>query len=183
VTKRIVALAILIPIVLMPVVGWGAESSPPDSVRLEVGSRREARADRNAAAHRPRPKSALWRSAAVPGWGQLYNRRPIKALLVSGGQIYLAARAVSEHQLAGRLEDRARSISDTGLADQKWRERNRALGRRDDFIWWSAFALLFSMAEAYVDASLMGFGDEFEGVREESPVAPGPRIAFNVSFD
>lgn len=31
------------------------------------------------------PKSALWRAAVVPGWGQYYNRQPLKIPLVYAG--------------------------------------------------------------------------------------------------
>jgi len=125
----------------------------------------------------------MWRSAVVPGWGQLYNGRPVKAVLFAAGQVYLGARAISESRLAGRLEDEALGIEEQGVADAKWRERNRALGRRDDFIWWSAFALLFSVAEAYVDASLIGFGEEFEGVRELPAPERTTKLGFTFTFE
>ena len=43
------------------------------------------------------PNGALWRGAAVPGWGQIYNRQYIKLPFVYGGLGFLAYRAISRH--------------------------------------------------------------------------------------
>jgi hypothetical protein len=130
---------------------------------------------------RPSPRGALIRSTALPGWGQLYNRRWIKGTLFAAGRIYLGWRAVDEHRLARDLEVEALADEDAGGRGRTWREHNRALARRDDFIWYSAYALLFTMAEAYVDAALMEFDDEFEDV-EEPEAAPPPTLRFGMQF-
>lgn len=132
---------------------------------------------------RPSPRGALIRSTILPGWGQLYNRRWIKGLLFAAGRIYLGARAVDEHRLAKDLEEEALSLEDEGERDRTWRERNRAFNRRDDFIWYSAYALLFTMAEAFVDAALMEFDDEMDEIDElgASP-APAVRLGLQVRF-
>ena len=51
------------------------------------------------------PDGALWRSLAVPGWGQIYNRQYWKLPLVYGGLggvAFLAIRLNSQHKLYTR---------------------------------------------------------------------------------
>ena len=43
------------------------------------------------------PRGALWRSAALPGWGQIYNRQYIKLPFVYGALGYLVYQAASSH--------------------------------------------------------------------------------------
>ena len=125
----------------------------------------------------------MWRSAVLPGWGQLYNRRLVKSLLFAAGRGYLGYRIIHEQQTADDFERDAFAVTDDdGLRDQLWRARNRALVRRDDFIWWSVFAVIFTMAEAYVDASLMGFDAEFEGVDELPEEDAHVRLGVSVPF-
>lgn len=50
----------------------------PDSVRTEILQERGFSPDHS-------PRGALWRSAAVPGWGQVYNRQYYKLPFVYGG--------------------------------------------------------------------------------------------------
>ncbi|MEX1055143.1 MAG: DUF5683 domain-containing protein, partial [Rhodothermales bacterium] len=40
------------------------------------------------------PRGALWRAAAIPGWGQLYNRQVYKVPIVYAGLGGLAASAI-----------------------------------------------------------------------------------------
>ena len=42
------------------------------------------------------PRSALMRSAILPGWGQLYNGKPYKALLFAGAGVTLFSMAAAE---------------------------------------------------------------------------------------
>src|SRR6267378_1625930 len=46
--------------------------------------------------HRSRPFFVMLRSAAVPGWGQLYNHKYVKAGVVIGGEGFLAFLALNE---------------------------------------------------------------------------------------
>jgi hypothetical protein len=154
------------------------------SASMAVGPGRAQMPDAGPEPFRPSPRGALVRSTLVPGWGQLYNHRWIKGLLFAAGRIYLGWRAVDEHRLARDLEEEALALEDPAARDRKWREHNRALVRRDDFIWYSAYALLFTMAEAYVDAALMEFDDEFEEVEEidEDAAGAGTVVRFGLAL-
>lgn len=50
----------------------------PDSVRAEILKEKGFPADHS-------PRGALWRAAAVPGWGQFYNRQYLKLPFVYAG--------------------------------------------------------------------------------------------------
>jgi hypothetical protein len=56
-------------------------------------------------------KDALFRSLVMPGWGQAYNRQPVKAALVGGSFVALAGTAVAFHVLGTRAEDQYRTKS------------------------------------------------------------------------
>jgi hypothetical protein len=44
------------------------------------------------------PRNALWRAAAVPGWGQFYNRQYLKIPFVYAGFAALGARVYTMHR-------------------------------------------------------------------------------------
>jgi hypothetical protein len=94
------------------------------------------------------PTGAMLRSMAVPGWGQWYNGKKFKAVLAAGGEIGLVVDAIWLNQLA---------VRSTNEYDRLYYKDNRSLA-----IWWLAAVILYTMADAYVDAHLYKF--------DESPV-------------
>lgn len=109
---------------------------------------------------RNRPGAVLLRSAVLPGWGQLKNGRPRKAALIVAGHAYLVYRAV---RADGKEKDwREKAAADSVNAESYLREARYQADRRHDFSWWSAFAWIFNIGDAYVDAHLGKFGREFE---------------------
>jgi hypothetical protein len=95
------------------------------------------------------PKGAMLRSLIVPGWGQLYNGKWFKALVAAGAEIGLVSNAVIQNQYAVR--------SSTQL-EREFYQDNRRLS-----LWWLGAVLLYSVADAYVDAQLYQF-DESPGL-------------------
>lgn len=63
----------------------------PDSVRTKILKEKGFSPDHS-------PRGALWRSLAVPGWGQLYNRQYLKLPFVYAGLGALGARAYQAHR-------------------------------------------------------------------------------------
>lgn len=178
---------LLLVVVVVGMLGLpgGGDAAPasdaPDSTGV-LAPRRVVRTDAELP-FRPSPGGAFRRSLLVPGWGQAYNRRPVKAILFAMGRGYLAWRAYDEQQQADDLRDEARDIADDEAArGRKERERVRALNRRDDFLWWSLYALFFTATEAYVDAFLIEFDEEFEGVREVTPEGETIRMGLRFRF-
>jgi len=120
-----------------------------------------ARSDSNSTRVAPKkrnPRGAMLRSLAVPGWGQYYNRQHFKAALAFGAEVGLIATAIYWNQKANAASDR----------EEKLFYKNN----RNTANWFLLGTILFSMLDAYVDASLSDF--------DESPdlsLAPSPQFA------
>ncbi|MCH8927641.1 MAG: hypothetical protein IIB39_02870 [Candidatus Marinimicrobia bacterium] len=110
------------------------------------------------------PKGALIRSLILPGWGQVYNRKFIKALVFLGGEFYFMSRYL-------KLDDELKTLEDTynaGLAsntitgisalDIEDKEQGR-----NGWGWLFGAGYLLAMGDAFVDAHLDGISidDEF----------------------
>jgi len=73
-------------------IGSGTTSrAQPDSVRARILKEKGFSPDHS-------PRGALWRSVAVPGWGQVYNRQYYKLPFVYAGFAALGFRAYQAHQ-------------------------------------------------------------------------------------
>jgi len=82
----------------------------------------------------------------VPGWGQLYNGKPLKAFIYAGAQLgYLYAAHVQNN----RYHD-YQNQGNEEVAEFYKDDRNRLL-------WWLFGFTLLSMGDAYVDAHLYSF--------------------------
>ncbi len=94
------------------------------------------------------PRSVLWRSAVLPGWGQWRGGHRVKALLFAGaGAGWLAAVAV-EH---GRISE--------APTPALYQDR---VGRRNTHVLWYVITATAAAIDAYVDAHLHDF-DVAEG--------------------
>jgi len=89
------------------------------------------------------PRGAIFRSALLPGWGQWYNGKKLKALIVLGGELAIVGNAVYFNQKV------VRSSSDFEKQYYQY-YRNRAF-------WWLLAAHLLNILDAYVDAHLWNF--------------------------
>lgn len=108
---------------------------------------------------RKSPTGAMLRSMALPGWGQWYNEKRIKAVVIMGAEAGLVIDAIVQNQLA------ARSGADY---EREYYRNNRSLA-----IWWLGAVILYSMADAYVDAHLFDF-DERPDLSLAPPGGGGP---------
>lgn len=102
------------------------------------------------------PTVALFKSLAVPGWGQLGNRRYVKAGIIISLELYFFSSAYHYNRQARdakRYFDDAETISARNewwdFLDNKRKNRNR-------FLWFAGLTVFFSMFDAYVDAHLSG---------------------------
>ncbi len=89
--RRTLHIAVILSAVLWAGSGGLAEcQAQPDSVRAEILKEKGFSPDHS-------PRNALWRAAAVPGWGQLYNRQYLKLPFVFAGFGALGARVYQAH--------------------------------------------------------------------------------------
>lgn len=131
--------------------------------------------DTAAQAQTKNPTGAMIRSAVFPGWGQWYNGKKLKALIVFGVEAGIVLDAL-------RLERKVNTSSGE--------ERDFWLDRRNLRFWWLGAAILLSMLDAYVDAHLADFDESPTVVFVPSPPAAGDGFArgmgaavqFSISF-
>lgn len=128
------------------------------------------------------PRGALWRAAAVPGWGQYYNEQYFKIPIVWAGLAGLTASALyvnqryvlnrhAYHYAAGvntspeyeqdflQLIDMLDMSRETGLQyDQGFRQRRDILRRNRDLLY-IGIGLFYGLTilDAYVNAHLLDF--------------------------
>ncbi|HQU70988.1 MAG TPA: DUF5683 domain-containing protein [Calditrichia bacterium] len=95
------------------------------------------------------PRGAILRSAVLPGWGQWYNEKRWKALLVLGVNATLAGTSWHYHQ-------RWADSNDAGTPDKSLRDR------RNTYNWYFGLSYLLTMADAYVDAYLFKFDEAMD---------------------
>lgn len=104
------------------------------------------------------PTGALLRSAFVPGWGQFYNRKYIKAGIFSIGQSWLIYGIYENWKDAIEHERNFKSADDDPIyrADE-FTKYESARDSRNLKMWIMAAAVFYSMFDAYVDAQLSDF--------------------------
>jgi hypothetical protein len=120
----------------------------------------------------------MFASAAYPGLGQLLNGAEPKAAIVSAAEALIVGALVIEDR---RTRNSLRMYKETG--DDDWyNEYSSHYDRRQTLVWWAAVAALYGLADAYVDANLIGF-DEATGAAVLGSVGAGEggEVRFSVS--
>jgi len=109
----------------------------------------------------PNPRSALIRSAVLPGWGQYYNQRPLKAVFFAGTATGLLSTVIAEqrdlNQLSEKLADLRREDPSSARIDALERASQDQAGKRNTRLLYLVLAVTFSALDAYVDAHLADF--------------------------
>ena len=164
-----------------------ALAAAPAHAQPVVG-RKPAHAD--SLPHRAKPFTVMLRSAAIPGWGQLYNHKYVKAGLVVGGEGLLVYEALQELKRENQAIDRQHEILVAGgdITDPAYidasldQETHR--NRKISWIWFGIAAHLLSMMDAYVDAHLASFEADFGPPESAVDLGGAPRLtlAFRTRF-
>ncbi|MGE5693533.1 MAG: DUF5683 domain-containing protein [Candidatus Zixiibacteriota bacterium] len=115
------------------------------------------------------PTGALLRSLAIPGWGQMYNKKYFKAIIVAGGQGVLLGSAIAEWKRASDAKNDTSLSSFQRLEDYRLHTNNRNM-----LLWLYAAATVVSILDAYVDAHLSQ--DTGEGVPQIGNIFLEPDI-------
>lgn len=138
---------------------------------LTVGTSQVIFAQENAPSEEeqlPKPGKVLLRSAIIPGWGQLANKKYIKAFGFFGVHAYFAYRFFDE-QSEVKLTD------DPELKEDLEYQRNT-------WAWRYLAAYLLNLTDAYVDAHLAGFPEDTDDESVDVSFAPSRRgLMMNVS--
>lgn len=91
------------------------------------------------------PRSVMFRSLVVPGWGQYYNHQYLKAALVCGAEVGLLTTAIYWNNKANAANNRD---------DKLFYQNNRNTAN-----WFLLGTVILSLLDAYVDASLADFDE------------------------
>ena len=99
------------------------------------------------------PKGAMIRSAILPGWGQVYNNKFLKALVYMGGEVYFVIKYI---ELDDELKNLRIDFEKTGqvLINQKDLEDKEH--ERNGWGWFFTAGYLLAIGDAFVDAHLYG---------------------------
>ena len=100
----------------------------------------------------PSPSSAAFKSLFIPGWGQAYVGKPLKAVIYGGIEQTLIFSIYRKNRLYDYYDRRG----DGDMAGAQKEDRNR-------LSWYLGLAIIVSMMDAYVDAHLYNFevSDDF----------------------
>ena len=110
-----------------------------------------------------KPTVALFKSMFIPGWGQLGNRRSIKAVFFLALDGWMVLSAMYYGNQASDFRKQYEAITDPALLSQKKDRYSLYLDRKDErnkFTWFAVIVTFFSMFDAYVDAHLSGYPDK-----------------------
>ncbi|HPB01086.1 MAG TPA: DUF5683 domain-containing protein [Candidatus Marinimicrobia bacterium] len=141
------------------------------------------------------PKGAFIRSAIIPGWGQVYNKKPVKGLVLLSAEgyflynffyynrIYDYVKTTKEtlgiETWVGLTEEekKAQVLAVTGyeLTLNSWRPREK----RNKYGWWSLGTYIFCLLDAVVDAHLINFP---KGEIELGSTEIGLNLSVRVNF-
>ena len=119
------------------------------------------------------PRKAMLFSAIIPGTGQLYVRKPLKALLFSCGEAFCIRQIIYYNKINNYVEeaqkevgqpnwdrldveaqkDSVKAITGYNLKRAPW----KAEEARNKTYWWILGIHIVSMLDAYVDAHLINF--------------------------
>lgn len=130
------------------------------------------------------PTGALFRSVFVPGWGQFYNKKYIKAALIAGVEIYLMNEVYTHWHKADLHKKHFTNASDDPVyRAEEFARYEKELDRRGNASWFLAATIFFSMFDAYVDAHLSDFDQKDKAF--EVYIGPGhdDDIVAVLSFD
>ncbi|MBN1558981.1 hypothetical protein JW998_01935 [candidate division KSB1 bacterium] len=94
------------------------------------------------------PTGAMLRSIFLPGWGQFYNGKWFKGIIIGGAEIGLVANAIVLNRWAQEAATEEEFLY--------------YIDNRNLSFWLLGATILYSMVDAYVDAHLFGFDESPE---------------------
>jgi len=111
------------------------------------------------------PKAAMYRSLVFPGWGQWYNEKKFKSVLVFAAETsVIAGIFIQHHRFTNSVTEH---------------KRNFYKDDRNKFVWWLGGVIIFSMLDAYVDAYLQNFDLDMNITRNGSTATASVKLGYN----
>ncbi len=101
---------------------------------------------------KPWPTGALFRSAIIPGWGQVYNKQYIKAVIYGGTEIALAYTTSHYWKQMDTHQKNFMNSTDRTYQAQEYFYYQNSRDNRNLFLWLTGLTFFISIFDAYVDA-------------------------------
>jgi len=134
------------------------DTAAPDTQSASISRVNKSSSENSpAAGKRPWPTGALIRSALLPGWGQIYNRKYLKAAFYGGLEIYLLAGVRENWKEMNRHQENFLHTNDPIYKSAEFNLYQDSRDRRNVFLWLGALTIFVSMFDAYVDAHFADF--------------------------
>ena len=93
------------------------------------------------------------RSAIIPGWGQVYNNKFLKALVYMGGEVYFAAKYIELDDELKILRIEYKKPGQDSITQNNLDDKEHG---RNGWGWLFTAGYLLAIGDAFVDAHLYG---------------------------
>lgn len=103
------------------------------------------------------PTRALFKSLFIPGWGQLSNKKYVKAGVIITLEGVLIGTIVHYAKKTSSAKNAFQAETDIGEKARLFSEFKEAKNQRNRFSWFTGTLVFLSMFDAYVDAHLARF--------------------------
>lgn len=103
------------------------------------------------------PTVGLFKSMVIPGWGQLGNRRYMKAVMFAGLDAWFIGAAMHFGKQASDYRDKYDNETDLVLRRDYYSLYLDRKDERNKYTWFAVIVTFISMFDAYVDAHLSGY--------------------------
>jgi hypothetical protein len=100
------------------------------------------------------PTGAMWRSLAVPGWGQVYNGQYLKGAAIIAAEGVTLYTAIDNYRISRKYLREAREAGDRDLKQEKFDRYNDYVVETEFWGWLFVGFIAYSAMDAYVDAHL-----------------------------
>ncbi len=106
------------------------------------------------------PTAGLFKSMVIPGWGQLGNRRYVKAAIYAGLDAWFIGAAVHFGKQASDFREKYDDATDLDLRRDYYSLYLDRKDERNKYTWFAVIVTFISMFDAYVDAHLSGYPEK-----------------------
>lgn len=128
------------------------------------------------------PTMALFKSMLIPGWGQVGNKKYIKAVVFAGLES-LAFGAYWHYRTKAEDARTAFEAAAGGSQAALYREYEDARKERNRFAWYTGSLIFISMFDAYVDAHLIHFPKRDQSLSMKLVPSDKARPALAISYN
>jgi len=123
-------------------------------------------------AARRSPTVAMWRSLALPGWGQVYNGKRFKAGVIIGAEIYTLYQTTTRIVAAYGYRRDARAEPNGDRKKELYAAHDATVIDAEFWGWLFVGTVAYAMMDAYVDAHLADWEvKDLPADKEASPVS------------